>query len=123
MKFFHYTQSRRLESIMEEGLKPAVDEDESNYSSFDFWDAGMPDSVVWLTAEPINPHGGGNVVADVRITLELSRSRRLRRWVPWLKEHLPERFAEIEPSDWSVWIYKGTISPDKFTAIEFDCLD
>jgi hypothetical protein len=72
MKFFHYTQSRRLESILEEGLRP-VDEEGKNYSSFDFWDAAAPDGVVWLIAEPINPHGCHDVVADVRITLELQK--------------------------------------------------
>jgi hypothetical protein len=123
MKFYHYTQSRRLESILEQGLRP-VDEEERNYFFGEYWDADTPDGVVWLTTEPTNPHG--DVVADVRITLELPRSRRLRRWEPWLQKHLPHAVTSPDygkhPSWRSVWFFTGTISPDTFIDIEFDPL-
>jgi hypothetical protein len=126
MKFFHYTQSRRLESILEEGIKP-IDECERNYSFGPDGDAA-PDDVVWLTAVPENPHAFFDVLADARITLNLPMSRRLHRWEPWLREHCPNT-AEVldrddderdDPSWRNYWFYEGTISPDTFVVVEVE---
>jgi hypothetical protein len=35
---------------------------------------------------------------------------------------MPEKFAALNELDRSVWIYRGTISPDTFIDIEFDPL-
>jgi hypothetical protein len=128
VKFYHFTQYRRLAKILEEGLKP-IDESERNYI-FEFGDAS-PEAVVWLTAEDVQPHFECyGVVADVRITLNLRKSRRLVHWASWLKEHDPKLFESYSTwcddecfdnetmwLDW--WFFEGKISPRKIVAVDY----
>jgi hypothetical protein len=131
--FYHFTQSRRLESILRDGLRP-VPEQERNYI-FLLGD-NSPDDVVWLTGGrqtiPVD------VVCDVCITVRLSpKDKQLHHWATWLKKHMPDVFSEIKAAetaeavldheilrdDWvwrDFWFYEGTIAPGKFEAIEVE---
>jgi hypothetical protein len=125
VKFYHFTQSRRRERILEQGLKP-VPEEERNFVWLPFGDLS-PDNVLWLTACPIMPvfftayNIDESQIPDVRITVDLApTNRRLHHWKTWLQKQLPSVYAgDDEPNDnaWeSYWFYEGTIK--KFVAIE-----
>jgi hypothetical protein len=123
VKFYHFTQSRRLERIREEGLRP-MPEEERNFI-FPLGDHS-PDNVVWLTSRPTIPaFYTDHIDADcpvVRITVSLSpKNRRLHHWKAWLQKHMPDVFAAHDvpdnDDDWTTfWFYEGTIK--KFVAVE-----
>jgi hypothetical protein len=122
-KFYHFTQYKHLERICEEGIRP-LPQDERNYPHCD--DDVFGGTVVWLTTTDENPHAYWSAVCDVRITLELPKSRRLFHWATWLKRHYPEVLETLDSDhgdgDWrSFYFFRGTISPDTFTAV--DCID
>jgi hypothetical protein len=125
VKFFHFTQYERLERICEEGLRPMPAE-ERNYPPH--MDEGRG-GAVWLTTEDTNPHACFDVICDVRITLDLPKSRRLIHWASQIRRNKPEVFKAldddtvwIDPTWRSYWFYRGIISPARFIAFDYvDC--
>jgi hypothetical protein len=119
--FYHYTQFRRLERILEEGIRSVPDE-ERNWRGKDY----VPhDNVVWLTAAKSNPHAYFLMICEARITVRLSPSKRLHNWATWLRKHMPDVFTarnsgEVrdDPTWKSFWFYEATITPNKFEAVE-----
>jgi hypothetical protein len=129
-KLFHFTDRSHLESILREGLRP--DPEVRDYESIP-----PADGVVWLTTQETAPMMF-HEFPGVRITVSLSlNSRRLHHWLTWVRKHDPDTFTAFDtghkisdPGDWryswgnpdwrDFWFYEGTITPDKFEAIDSD---
>jgi hypothetical protein len=118
-RFYHFTDRRHLKKIMTKGLTPTVEKHCERPPVFE--------PVVWLTTGTVDMFFCGE--PEVRITVNLSpNSKRLHHWPTWLKKHAPDYLAELyfwQEQDGDVswqdyWFFTGTITPDKFTAIEVD---
>jgi hypothetical protein len=131
MLFYHFTHTRLLNKILEQGLRPLFEsERDVSYE----WEDAAPDGIVWLTASE-QPPGFFDEPPEVRITIRLPKSRRLHHWLTWMRKHRPEEFAKYtawSPDEeapygyWNdgpdFWFFAGPIAPDKFEAIDVESI-
>jgi hypothetical protein len=129
VKFYHFTESRHLPRIREEGLVPSC-------RAFGFeGDLDIPTPpyfpIVRLTQTQVKTAAGvfvETVVKDVRIKIELPiKTKELWHWATWLERHDPDYLRLLmadETSNHPGWVYywfsTGIISPDRFRSIDAD---
>jgi hypothetical protein len=128
VRLYHFTQSRHLERIREEGLVPSS-------RSFGFEgniDLPTPPDVpcVWLTQRKRSAFAYNDKDACIQISLPV-RSKGLWHWGVWLERHDPY-FLRLLQSDaacisnplWVYyWIFFGVITPDRFRGIDVNPIE
>ena len=126
MKFYHFTQTRRLAKIRKEGLR-AVPKSKRNFF-MPQKNCLLPDraDTIWLTTQDRNPHSYFNIVCDARIAIELSlKDKKLFHWETWIRKNMPPEYytrfvtnRRHDDESWQdFWFYAGRISPNKFIGV------